>query len=93
MSFCVFWFGYKCNVYLAFSFSKDLSFLFTLTMSKIIRLQKLYYEFTEVLMARGALDNKLSYEFLGSTIAVFLFKALQDGYENAEAMNSRGFDV
>ncbi len=93
MSYAVFWFIASCNLYKAFSFSKDFSFLLALTMSKILRLQKLYFEFLEVLKARGALNNRLSYEFLGSTITMFLTKALHDGIENAEAMKMRGLDV
>ena len=88
-------FGMRVNIYDAFSFSKDLSFLIILSVSKTLTLQRAYAEYILALKSRTIKkpsQNEI-YGFLGSAIAGFLDKSLRESKENYEAMKSRGFSV
>ncbi len=88
-------FGARINIFEAFSFSKDLSFLLVMSVSKIMTLQRVFAEYTQALKSRTIRrpSNAESYHFLGSAISGFLDRSLRESKEGFEAMKSRGFDV
>jgi cobalt/nickel transport system permease protein len=85
----------RVNIYEAVSFSKDLSFLLVLSVSKIMTMQRAYADYTDALKSRTLRKptrNQI-YDYLGSAIAGFLDKNIRESKENFEAMKSRGFHV
>jgi len=95
MIFLTLLFTARVNVYEAVSFSKDLSFLLVLSVSKIITTQRAYGDYTDALKSRTLIKptRHQIYDYLGSAIAGFLDKNIREGKENFEAMQSRGFHV
>lgn len=85
----------RVNIYEAVSFSKDLTFLLVLSVSKIMIMQRAYRDYTDALKSRTLKKPTRSeiYEYLGSAIAGFLDKNIRESKENFEAMKSRGFHV
>lgn len=83
------------NIYEALSFSRELTFLLVLSVSKIVTMQKAFADYKDALKSRTIIrpDRKTIYEYLGSSVASFLDKNIRDGKENFEAMKSRGFSV
>lgn len=85
----------RVNIYEAVSFSKDLTFLLVLSVSKIMIMQRAYRDYMDALKSRTLKKPTRSeiYEYLGSAIAGFLDKNIRESKENFEAMKSRGFHV
>ena len=88
-------FTHRVNLYEALSFSAELSFLLTLSVSKIMTMQRSFADYTDALKSRTLKKPSRSeaYEYLGSAAAGFLEKNIREGKENFEAMRSRGFGV
>jgi len=95
MIFLTLLFTSRVNVYEAVAFSKDLSFLLVLSVSKIMTMQRAYADYTDALKSRTLKKptRHQIYDYLGSAIAGFLDKNIRESKENFEAMKSRGFHV
>lgn len=95
MMFLTLLFTSRVNVYEAVAFSKDLSFLLVLSVSKIMTMQRAYADYTDALKSRTLKKptRHQIYDYLGSAIAGFLDKNIRESKENYEAMKSRGFHV
>ena len=95
MIFLTLLFTARVNIYEAVAFSKDLSFLLVLSVSKIMSMQRAYSDYTDALKARTLRKptRHQIYGYLGSAIAGFLDKNIRESKENFEAMKSRGFHV
>ena len=95
MKFLTLLFTSRVNIYEALSFSKDLSFLLILSVSKIMTMQRAYSDYTDALKSRTLRKptRHQIYEYLGYAIAGFLDKNIRESKENFEAMKSRGFYV
>lgn len=93
MIFLTLLFNAKVNVYEALAFSKDLSFLLILSVSKIMTMQRAFADYIDALKSRTIKKPKRVqiYDYLGSAIASFLDKNIRESKENFEAMKSRGF--
>ena len=85
----------KVNIYEAVAFSKELSFLLVLSVSKIMTMQRVFADYSDALRSRRLKKPSIGqiYEYLGSSIAGFLDRSIQESKENFEAMRSRGFHV
>ena len=72
-------FSSRVNIFDAVSFSKDLSFLLVMSVSKIMTTQRVFIEYTMALKSRTLRKPTLtqSYEFLGSAIAGFLDRSIR----------------
>ncbi|MDD2369019.1 MAG: hypothetical protein PHQ90_06920 [Sulfuricurvum sp.] len=95
MVFLTLLFTARVNIYEAVAFSKDLSFLLVLSVSKIMTMQRAFGDYTDALKSRTLKKptrNQI-YDYLGSAIAGFLDKNIRESKENFEAMKSRGFHV
>ena len=85
----------RVNIYEALAFSKELSFLLVLSVSKIMTMQRVFADYSDALRSRRVKKPSRDqiYEYLGSAIAGFLDRSIQESKENFEAMKSRGFHV
>ncbi len=88
-------FSARVNLYEAMAFSKELSFLLVLTVSKIMTVQRVFADYSDALRSRTLKKPNRTqvYEYIGSAIAGFLDRNIKEGKENFEAMRSRGFHV
>ena len=88
-------FGSRVNLYEAFSFSKELTFLLVLSVSKIMSVQRVFADYKDVLRSRTIKkpNHSEAYDYIGSAIGGFLDRNIQESKENYEAMRSRGFHV
>lgn len=95
MIFLTLLFTSRVNIYEAVAFSKDLSFLLVLSVSKIMSIQRAFGDYTDALRSRTLRKptRHQIYDYLGSAIAGFLDKNIRESKENFEAMKSRGFHV
>ncbi|MBV5321059.1 MAG: hypothetical protein JZU62_05195 [Sulfuricurvum sp.] len=95
MIFLTLLFTSRVNIYEAVAFSKDLTFLLVLSVSKIMNMQRSFADYTDALKSRTLRkpSRQEIYGYLGSAIAGFLDKNIREGKENFEAMKSRGFHV
>ena len=95
MIFLTLLFTRRVNLYEAVSFSKELSFLLTLSVSKIMTVQRSFSDYTDALKSRTIRkpSRHQIYDYIGSAVAGFLDKNIREGRENFEAMKSRGFHV
>jgi cobalt/nickel transport system permease protein len=75
-----------------FSFSKEVSFLLTMTLSQIFSYKKTFEDFRLAYKAR-VIKKLRSREksFITKTFEFFLKKALKDSKEKTLAMKARGF--
>jgi len=92
LTYFVFWFFAKVDVVDFFSFSKDLSYLLSISLSQIISYKKTYEDFRLAYKAR--VIKKLRQRekgFIGRVFDFFLKKALKESKERALAMKARGF--
>jgi len=92
ITYFVFWFFSKNNMIQFFSFSKDLSYLLTITLSQIYSYKKTFEDFR--LAYKSRVIKKLQQnenQFITKTFEFFLKKALKDSKERSLAMKSRGF--
>lgn len=95
MVFLTLIFTHRVNLYEATAFSKELSFLLTLSVSKIFSMQRSFADYSDALKSRTLKkpSRTEAYDYLGSAVAGFLEKNIREGKENFEAMRSRGFGV
>jgi cobalt/nickel transport system permease protein len=85
----------RVNIFESFAFSKELSFLLVMSVSKIVTLKRVFVEYNFALKSRTIKKPTSSeiYGYLGSSIAGFLDKSIEQSKENYLAMKSRGFNV
>lgn len=95
MIFLTLLFTARVNIFEAVSFSKDLSFLLTMSVSKIMIMQRAFADYSDALKSRTLKKPTRNqvYDYIGSTVAGFLDKNIRESTENFEAMKSRGFSV
>ena len=92
ITYFVFCFFGKVNIVQFFAFSKDLSYLLTITLSQIISYKKSFEEFRLAFRARVVKrlqDREKS--FIVRVFNFFFSKALRDSKERGLAMRARGF--
>ena len=92
ITYFVFLFFQKNNIIEFFSFSKNLSYLLTITLSQIYSYQKTFEDFRVAYKAR--VIKKLQHQekgFIEKTFIFFLKKSLKDSKERTLALKSRGF--
>ena len=91
MTYFVFWFFSKVDIVKFFSFSKDLSYLLTITLSQIYSYKKTFADFRDAFRARVVNLRDKEKEFIANTFKFFLKKAFKDSKERSLAMRARGF--
>ena len=91
MTYFVFWFFENVNVIEFFSFSKDLSYLMTMTLSQIFSYKKTFEDFRMAFKARVVSIRDKEKDFIANTFKFFFKKAMNDSKERALAMRARGF--
>jgi len=92
MTYFVFWFFSKNNMIQFFSFSKDLSYLLTITLSQIYSYKKTYEDLRLAYKARVIKKiRERQNGFITKTFEFFLKKALKDSKERSLALKARGF--
>jgi len=91
LTYFVFWFFTKISVIEFFSFSKDLSYLTTITLSQIYSYKKTFEDFKLSFKARVYKLTDKSPKFITRTFEFFLTKAIKDSKERSLAMKARGF--
>lgn len=85
----------RVNLFDALSFSRSLSLILTLSVSRIESYKKLYDSFVSALKARSMkpIGRKGFYDAIASIASLFLSKSVSDSRESFEAMRARGFYV
>ncbi|WP_456479806.1 hypothetical protein [Nautilia sp.] len=91
MTYFVFWFFERVNVVEFFSFSKDLSYLMTMTLSQIFSYKKTFEDFRMAFRSRVVSLRDKEKDFIANTFKFFFKKAMKDSKEKALAMRARGF--
>ncbi|WP_459977142.1 energy-coupling factor transporter transmembrane component T [Nautilia lithotrophica] len=91
MTYFVFWFFERVNVVEFFSFSKDLSYLMTMTLSQIFSYKKTFEDFRMAFRSRVISLKDKEKDFIANTFKFFFKKAMRDSKEKALAMRARGF--
>ena len=92
LTYFVFWFFDRVDMVRFFSFSKELSYLLSISLSQIISYKKTYEDMRLAFKAR--VIKKLKERQKGFVVNGFRFffeKALHDSKERSLAMKSRGF--
>ena len=90
MTYFVFWFFERVNVVEFFSFSKDFSYLMTMTLSQIYSYKKTFEDFRMAFKARVVSIRDKEKDFIANTFKFFFKKAIKDSKERALAMSARG---
>jgi len=95
ITYLTFLFVSKVNLFNAFSFSKTLMYLLTLSYTQILIIKRQFQEFKYALTSRiiNKPSKKDSYNFISKVSYYFLTKAIQDTKEITDAMKSRGFFI
>ena len=91
LTYFVFWFFSIYSITKFISFSKDLSYLTTITLSQIFSYKKTYEDFKMAFRARVYKLTDKSPKFITRTFEFFLEKAIKDSKERTLAMKARGF--
>jgi len=91
MTYFVFWYFSKISIVEFFSFSDDLSYLLTITLSQIYSYKKTFIDFRDAFRARVVNLRDKEKQFIANTFKFFLNKAMRDAKERALAMKARGF--
>ena len=91
LSLFVIWFFSKINVVKFFSFSKDLSYLLTISLSQIYSYKKTFEDFRLAFKSRVISIKDKEKKFITNTFKFFFNKALKDSKEKALALKARGF--
>ncbi len=91
MTYFVFWFFSNVDIVKFFSFSKDLSYLLSITLSQIYSYKKTFTDFRDAFRARVVNLRDKEKEFIANTFKFFLKKAFKDSKERSLAMRARGF--
>ncbi len=83
----------RVNLFSAFSFSKTLTYLLTLSYSQILTFRRILVELTLSLKSRTITrpGRKDWYRFVSSAVYLFLDRAVHNSREITLAMKSRGF--
>jgi len=92
LTLLTFLFTHYANVAQALSFSKTLSFLWTISLSQIYSYQKSYDNFMLSLKSRmiKKMNERSKKEFIASVFGYFFKKALYDSEEKSLALKARG---
>jgi len=92
LTYFVFWFFDKVDMVKFFSFSKELSYLLSISLSQIISYKKTYEDMRLAFKARVVKKLKKRQKgFVVNGFRFFFEKALHDSKERSLAMKSRGF--
>ena len=91
MTYFVFWFFDRVNIVEFFSFSKDFSYLMTMTLSQIYSYKKTFEDFRMAFKSRVVSLRDKEKNFISNTFKFFFTKAMKDSKEKAMAMRARGF--
>ena len=92
LTYFVFWFFSKVDMIKFFSFSKELSYLLSISLSQIISYKKTYEDMRLAFKARVIKKLKERQKgFVVNSFRFFFEKALNDSKERSLAMKSRGF--
>lgn len=93
LTFAAFLLIERVNLFSAFSFSKTLTYLLTLSYSQILTFRKILAELTLSLKSRTITrpGRKDLYRFVSSAVYLFLDRAIHNSREISQAMKSRGF--
>jgi cobalt/nickel transport system permease protein len=91
LTYFVFTFFDKINVIQFFSFSKDLSYLLTMTLSQIFSYKKTFEDFRMAFKSRVVSLRNKEKTFITNTLKFFFTKAFKDSKEKSLALKARGF--
>jgi len=92
ITYFVFYFFSKVDMISFFSFSKELSYLLSISLSQIISYKKSFEDFTLAYKARMVKKlREREQGFITRVFEFFLTKALKDSKERTLAMKARGF--
>ena len=91
LTYFVFWFFSKINIARFFSFSKDLSYLLTMTLSQIYSYKKTFEDFKMAFKSRVVNLKDKEKTFISNTFKFFFKKAFNDSKEKSLALRARGF--
>ena len=92
LTYFVFWFFDRVDMVRFFSFSKELSYLLSISLSQIISYKKTFEDMRLAFRARVIKRLKEREKgFIVNVFGFFLQKALNDSKERSLAMKSRGF--
>ena len=91
MTYFVFWYFYKISIVEFFAFSREFSYLLTITLSQIYSYKKTFIDFRDAFRARVVNLRDKEKQFIANTFKFFLNKAMRDAKERALAMKARGF--
>jgi cobalt/nickel transport system permease protein len=81
----------KVSIVEFFSFSREFSYLLTITLSQIFSYKKTFIDFRDAFRARVVHIKNKERLFIVNTFKFFFNKALRDSKERALAMKARGF--
>ncbi|MEO1923254.1 MAG: hypothetical protein ABGX25_01895 [Nautiliaceae bacterium] len=91
MTYFVFWYFSKVSIVEFFAFSREFSYLLTITLSQIYSYKKTFIDFRDAFKARVINVKNKEKQFIVNTFKFFLKKAMKDSKERALAMKARGF--
>jgi len=91
LTYFVFAFFDRVNVVEFFSFSKDLSYLLTMTLSQIFSYKKTFEDFKMAFKSRVIYLKNKEKTFIKNTLKFFFKKAFKDSKEKSLALKARGF--
>jgi cobalt/nickel transport system permease protein len=91
LTYFVFMFFEKVNIVKFFSFSKDLSYLLTMTLSQIFSYKKTFEDFKMAFKSRVVSVKNKEKKFITNTLKFFFKKAFKDSKEKSLALKARGF--
>jgi len=92
LTFFVFWFFSKVSIVKFFSFSKDLSYLLSITLSQIYSYKQTFEDFKLAYRARFIKNyRQRKSDFIKVVFSFFLKKAISDSEQRVIAMRARGF--
>ena len=91
MTYFIFWFFSYISPIQFMGFSKNLSYLTTITISQIFSYQKTFEDFKLAFKSKVYKLKDKNPKFITKTFDFFLTKALNDANERALAMKARGF--
>ncbi len=92
MTFFVFWFFSQVSIIEFFSFSKELSYLLSITISQIYSYQKTFEDFRLAYRARFVKNyRQRKNDFIRVVFSFFLKKSISDSQQRVLAMRARGF--
>jgi cobalt/nickel transport system permease protein len=91
LTYFVFWFFAKTDIVKFFAFSKEFSYLLTITMSQIFSYRKTFSDFRDAFRSRVVTLRDKEKQFIVNVFSFFLKKSMSDSKERTLAMKSRGF--